>query len=135
MPFAPVTIDEDEKKSFKTPKNVDISESMKYMTITVNCTAYMIKNCPAVVHVDKTARPQIISSKQNYEFYQILKEYKKITGIGSLVNTSFNLHDEPIVETPEDALRSFIIAGLDLLILGENLIYKKDVKHLSRKWK
>jgi carbamoyltransferase len=134
MPFAPVTIDEDVNKSYIIPKNIDIKESMKYMTITVNCTSYMKKNCPAVVHVDGTARPQIIYPHQNFAYYKILKKYKELTGVGSLVNTSFNMHEEPIVESPKDALRAFILSGLDILILGEYIIHKKDLIHLKKTW-
>ncbi len=130
MPFAPVTILDDLKKSYVIPKNTDISESMKHMTITVNCTEYMKKFCPAVIHIDGTARPQIISKDQNSAYYNILKEYKKITGIGTLVNTSFNMHEEPIVETPNDAIRAFILSDLDFLILGDYFIEKNDLTHL-----
>ena len=73
MPFAPVTIIDDIEKSYVIPKNTDIFESMKYMTITVNCTKYMKKYCPAVVHIDGTARPQIISNDQNSAYYKVQK--------------------------------------------------------------
>lgn len=131
MPFAPVTIIDDIEKSYVIPKNTDISESMKYMTITVNCTKYMKKYCPAVVHIDGTARPQIISKDQNSAYYKVLKNYKKITGIGTLINTSFNIHEEPIVETPKDAIRAFILSDLDFLILGDYFIDKKDLTHIQ----
>ena len=131
MPFAPVTIIDDIEKSYVIPKNTDISESMKYMTITVNCTKYMKKYCPAVVHIDGTARPQIISNDQNSAYYKVLKNYKKITGIGTLINTSFNIHEEPIVETPKDAIRAFILSDLDFLILGDYFIDKKDLTHIQ----
>ncbi len=131
MPFAPVTIKDDIDKSYVIPKNTDISESMKYMTITVNCTKYMKKYCPAVVHIDGTARPQIISKDQNSAYYKVLKNYKKITGIGTLINTSFNIHEEPIVETPKDAIRAFILSDLDFLILGDYFIDKKDLTHIQ----
>lgn len=131
MPFAPVTIIDDIEKSYVIPKNTDIFESMKYMTITVNCTKYMKKYCPAVVHIDGTARPQIISNDQNSAYYKVLKNYKKITGIGTLINTSFNIHEEPIVETPKDAIRAFILSDLDFLILGDYFIDKKDLTHVQ----
>ena len=131
MPFAPVTIIDDIEKSYVIPKNTDIIESMKYMTITVNCTKYMKKYCPAVVHIDGTARPQIISNDQNSAYYRVLKNYKKITGIGTLINTSFNIHEEPIVETPKDAIRAFILSDLDFLILGDYFIDKKDLTHIQ----
>ena len=92
------------------------------MTITVNCSEFMKIKCPAVVHVDGTARPQLIDKKTNKKYYSILKEYKKLTGISTLVNTSFNLHDEPIVNTPTDALRAFKESKSHCLILGKYFI-------------
>ena len=63
------------------------------MTMTFNCKEKLIRKAPAIVHVDKTARPQVIDKKDNLTIYNILTEYKKLTGIGVLVNTSFNLHE------------------------------------------
>jgi carbamoyltransferase len=73
---------------------------------------------PAVVHVDGTARPQIVDATTAPDFYQILTAYYQLTGIPSLINTSFNLHEEPIVCTPSDALRSFQTGHLDYLAMG-----------------
>ena len=92
------------------------------MTITFKCSAYMKRVSPAVVHVDNTARPQIISREDNPGYYRILDEYYKITGIPSLINTSFNMHGEPIVESPGDAIRSFLAGGLDYLAIGSYLV-------------
>lgn len=122
MPFAPVTLLEDLEKYYLLPKKINILNSLKYMTITVNCSELMKKQCPAVVHVDGTARPQLIDKKTNKKYYSILKEYKKITGISTLVNTSFNLHDEPIVNTPAEALKAFNDSKIHCLILGKYFI-------------
>lgn len=122
MPFAPVTLEEDCEKSYIIPPNTDLKYSMRYMTITVKCKDYLRKVCPAVVHVDGTARPQIIERKLNPGYYDIVSEYKKITGIGTLVNTSFNLHDEPIVKSPEEAFEAFYQSKLNYLILGKYLV-------------
>jgi carbamoyltransferase len=91
------------------------------MTISVNCTDWMKKTSPAVVHVDGTARPQTITEEDNPSYYKILKEYCKITGIPSLINTSFNMHEEPIVASPDDALKAFNSASLDYLAIGNYL--------------
>tara|TARA_Y100000992_G_C21243707_1_gene482122 strand:- start:639 stop:1466 length:828 start_codon:yes stop_codon:yes gene_type:complete len=83
---------------------------------------------PAVSHVDGTARVQTISRKQNKKYYDLINEFKKITGIGCILNTSFNDAGEPIVETPEDAIISFSNMKIDYLVLGENIIEAKDIK-------
>ena len=87
----------------------------------------MIKHAPAAVHVDKTARPQIISKliSRFPRLYKILSEYKKLTGVPILINTSFNMHEEPIVYSPRDAIRAFLLGNLDNLVLDQFLIFKK----------
>ncbi len=120
MPFAPVTLSEHAKKCYKNLEGAE--HAAKFMTITFNCTDYMKKNSPAVVHVDGTARPQLISKEDNLSYYKILKHYHKLTNIPSIVNTSFNMHEEPIVCTPEDAIRSFKEGRLDYLAIGNYLV-------------
>ena len=82
---------------------------------------------PAVTHVDKTARVQTITSTQNAVLYNILDEFEKLSGVPILLNTSFNIAGEPIVETPMDALKCFEKTNLDALSIGPYLI-TKDVK-------
>lgn len=120
MPFAPVTLWEEKEKCYL---NIEGSEdTARFMTITFNCTDSMIKTCPAVCHVDNTARPQLIRYEDNPSYYSILKEYQAITGISTLINTSFNMHEEPIVYTPDDAIRSFKKGNFDALAIGSFLI-------------
>jgi carbamoyltransferase len=120
MPFAPFTMDKLQYKCYKNMKGAE--HTAKFMTITFDCTDYMKEKCPAVVHVDGTARPQIIYKDINSSFYMILEEYYKITGLPALINTSFNMHEEPIVSTPNDAIRSFQLGHLDYLAIGDFLI-------------
>jgi carbamoyltransferase len=122
MPFAPVTLWEDRDECYLNVSGAE--ETARFMTITFDCTESMKKKCPAVCHVDGTARPQLIREEDNPSYYKILKEYKKISGLSSIINTSFNMHEEPIVHTPDDALRSFKRGNLDALIIGEQLIVK-----------
>lgn len=122
MPFAPVTLARYADKCYFNLKGAEYAA--KFMTITFNCTPFMKKVSPAVVHVDGTARPQLIRRHDNPEYYKILSEYYKITGIPSLINTSFNMHGEPIVCTPEDAMRSFLAGSLDYLLIGQYLLRK-----------
>jgi carbamoyltransferase len=90
----------------------------EFMTITFDCTAWMRERCPAAVHVDGTARPQLIKREVNPGFYDIVKAYERLSGIPCLINTSFNLHEEPIVCSPADAVRVFLRGKLDGLAIG-----------------
>ena len=92
------------------------------MTMTLNVNKAKVVNCPAVVHVDNTARPQCVKSDVNKSLYKILKEYKKITNIPVLINTSFNIHEEPIICSPEDAVRSFNKGAIDVLAIGNFIV-------------
>jgi carbamoyltransferase len=102
MPFAPATLLEYADECYEGLDGA--RDSARFMTITFNCTEKMRAQSPGVVHVDGTARPQILDPETAPDFYEILTEYHKLTGIPSLINTSFNMHGEPIVCTPEDAL-------------------------------
>jgi carbamoyltransferase len=120
MPFAPVTLHEERHKCYK---NIDGAEfPAEYMTITFDCTEFMRKQCPAAVHVDGTARPQLIRREINPGYYQIVKEYYSLTGNPSVINTSFNMHEEPIVCTPDDAIRAFMLGHLHYLAIGPFLV-------------
>lgn len=120
MPFAPVTLYEARHRYYH---NIDGAEhTAQFMTITFDCTDEMKRDCPAAVHVDGTARPQLVRREVNQGYYDILKEYEKISGISSLINTSFNMHEEPIVCSPEDAIRAFLQGGLDYLAIGSFLV-------------
>ena len=131
MPFAPVTLFEHIKECY-----IGISDeplAAKYMTITYQCTDKMKKEAPACVHLDGTARPQVIKREDNPVYYDIVKEYYSLTGIPTLINTSFNMHEEPIVCTPQDAVRAFLVAKLDYLALSNFLLSFEDNSHLAGK--
>ena len=120
MPFAPVVLMADAEKCF-----INVGKAKHaaiFMTITFDCTDFMKEKMPAAVHVDGTARPQLISRDINPSYYDIISEYKKLTGIPGLINTSFNMHEEPIVCTPEDAVRGFLAGKLDYLAIGNFLV-------------
>ena len=124
MPFAPVTLEEFADECYIGLNGA--RQAAQFMTITVNCTDWMKQHCPAVVHVDGTARPQLLAQRINPGYYRILDEYRKLTGLPTLINTSFNLHEEPIVCSPSDALRAFTDGGLDYLAMGNYLIKQPD---------
>jgi len=116
MPFAPAALTEDADRYFI---GVDGAyDTARFMTITFDCTDVMKETCPGVVHVDGTARPQLVSESDNPNYYRIVKEFKRLTGLSCLVNTSFNIHEEPIVCTPQDAVRAFQKGHLDALAIG-----------------
>jgi len=120
MPFAPVTLEEYADQCYK---NMDGARyTAKFMTITFDCTDWMAQHCPAVVHIDGTARPQTIDRETNPSYYQIVEEYRKITGLPCIINTSFNMHEEPIVCTPHDAIRAFKLGHLEYLAIGNFLV-------------
>ena len=126
MPFAPATLQEYADECFDGLNGA--RDSARYMTITFNCTEKMRTQSPGVVHVDGTARPQILDPDTAPDFYKIAVGYHKLTGIPSLINTSFNMHGEPIVCTPEDALRSFNEGKLDYLAIGNWLVVNPELK-------
>jgi carbamoyltransferase len=120
MPFAPATLSDARHECYK---NVDGGEyAAQFMTLTFDCTEDMKRTSPAAVHVDGTARPQLVTETSNPSFHAILTEYRKLTGIPSVINTSFNMHEEPIVCSPDDAIRAFLQGNLDYLAIGDFLV-------------
>lgn len=81
---------------------------------------------PAVTHIDYSARIQTVDEKGNGRFYYLLEAFEAITGYSVLINTSFNVRGEPIVCTPEDAYRCFMRTDMDVLVLGDYILYKQD---------
>jgi len=114
MPFAPAVLDEDADRLFKVDKSKYTAE---FMTMLYDTRDEFKDMLPTVTHpVDKTARIQIVTEKSNPFFYNILKKYKELTGIGCLVNTSFNVHNEPIVNKPEEAFMHLKNGIVDFLV-------------------
>jgi carbamoyltransferase len=81
---------------------------------------------PAVTHVDYSARIQTVHKEENPGFYDLIKAFKELTGSSVLVNTSFNVRGEPIVCTPQDAYLCFMRTEIDILVLENYVLYKKD---------
>ena len=117
-PFAPSVIEEQFSKYFGHSKPSD------YMII-----AYQIKKefwdvFPSTIHVDGSVRPQNVKKSTNPMFHKLLTEFGKLSNHPILINTSFNIQGEPIVETPQDALRCYGGTGIDILILGNFILEK-----------
>ncbi len=127
MPFAPVVLDTDAYKFFNINKN-SIKE-YQFMQIAVGSKEYAQTNISAALHpYDKTARPQILFRNINPKFYDLIKSFKLYSGVGCLLNTSFNLHGFPVVESPKSAINVFINSGIDFLILEDSLIIKNKLE-------
>lgn len=92
---------------------------------------YVRSDMPAVTHIDFSARIQTVHAETNPVYHKLVQEFKKLTGYGVVVNTSFNVRGEPIVCTPEDAYRCFMRTEMDALVLG-NYLFEK---HLQPEWK
>ncbi|APR79830.1 Carbamoyltransferase [Minicystis rosea] len=126
MPFAPVTLTEAAEACYGDLSG--ILDCVRFMTIAVPCTDAMRRESPGVVHVDGTARPQVISEEDEPRYYRLLRLYREKTGKASLINTSFNMHDEPIVCSPDDACRALVDAGLPYLALEHLLVLGPDAR-------
>jgi carbamoyltransferase len=117
-PFAPVVIAERAAEIFEG------AEESPFMLLAKQVRKGWQEKIPAVVHVDGSARVQTVRERQNPRLYRLLKEFEALTGVPVLVNTSFNVKGEPIVETPADAVQCFLATGIDYLALNDTLISK-----------
>ena len=122
MPFAPTILDDYADTYLVSPKQL----SAPYMTITFDTTPRR-KELQATLHpYDFTTRPQILTESHSPSYYRLIREFEALTGRGAILNTSFNLHGEPIVCRPEHALYTFRRSGLNYLAMGNYLIRKQD---------
>ena len=121
MPFTPSILEERQSEYFINPKNVN----PHFMSTTFESTDLAKKDLKAAVHpADFTIRPQVIRKKTNLEYYDLVKKFEKLTNIGAVLNTSFNLSGFPNVSTPHDAIDTVLKSGLEYLVLG-NFVLKK----------
>jgi carbamoyltransferase len=124
MPFAPAILDEEADEYVV---NADAARhAAEFMTVCFDCTERMRREHPAVVHLDGTARAQFVRADRNPGFHRVLREFGRRTGGAVLLNTSFNIHEEPIVRTPQEAVTAFVTAGLDYLSIGPFLVAGHD---------
>lgn len=118
-PFAPSILEENYYDYF------DTKHLSPYMILSFPVRDEKRNKIPAVTHVDGTARPQSVNKETNPLFWKIISEFKNITGVPVVMNTSFNLKGEPIVNSPFDAIRTFYTSGLDYLLIEDYLVVKK----------
>jgi len=122
MPFAPSILKESAKKYVVNPKNINGS----FMIMAFNSTPLAHKTMRAAMHpYDLTIRPQIVSKENNPRYHKLIREFEKLTGTGAVLNTSFNLHGDPVVCSPKDALYTLKNSGLEYLTMNDFLISKK----------
>ncbi len=120
-PFAPAVLEDKAQNFFEIPsKGADLS----FMTFTVQTTEEGQSASPATTHVDGSSRIQTVKSEHNSEYARVIEAFEEITGIPIILNTSFNDNGEPIVESPADAVKTFLNADIDVLCIG-NLVGRK----------
>jgi carbamoyltransferase len=139
-PFAPSVLEEDIEKFFeldrqspymllvttiRAEKQIPLPEGFKEKGLYEQLY-FPRSDLPAITHVDYSARIQSVSRETNPRYWRLIQEFKKLTGYGVIVNTSFNVRGEPIVCTPEDAYRCFMRTEMDYLVLGDYVLDKKD---------
>lgn len=128
MPFAPTILFDWGARYIENWKTLESKarESSKYMILTVSSTPLAQDHLRAAIHQkDKTLRPQMLEEHDNPALFKILKSYEKLTGMGGVMNTSFNLHGSPLVGSPTHALATFAKSGLRRMALGPFLVSKK----------
>lgn len=146
-PFAPSVLAEDVDKFFDY-KGISpymllvhkIKDSIKEK-LPANFKSFSIKeklytkrsSIPAITHIDFSGRIQTVHQKTNPEYWNLINEFKKITGVGMVVNTSFNVRGEPIVCTPDDAYRCFMRTEMDYLIIGKHIFCKEEQPNFEDK--
>lgn len=118
-PFAPAVMYEHQSEIF------ELEEFSPYMLVTTTVKENWRHKIPAVTHIDFTSRFQSVTEKSNPRFYKLLQSFQKYSGVPVLLNTSFNGPSEPIVETPQDAINTFLTQNLDFLVIGNYFITKR----------
>ncbi len=125
MPFAPSILAEDAGQFYENAEKS--AYPCEFMTITCRTKDSVLDLAPGAHHVDFTARPHIVRKDVNPSYYSILENYKKMTKLPLILNTSFNAHEHPIVESPRDAIESFLSGTVDVLAIGHFLIKQKNI--------
>ncbi len=123
-PFAPVVCEDDASKYFECDNPIPLPTDFMLMVYPIKKQWH--EKIPAVTHVDGSGRLQTIRKSQNPLYYEIIKEFGKLSGIPILINTSFNIRGEPIVCTPYDAYKCMMGTGIDYLVMDNFLIKRED---------
>jgi carbamoyltransferase len=121
MPFAPSLTPAGARKYLVNPKGI----TGEFMVMAFKTTSKGVVDLNAAIHpYDESVRPQIVTKTINPNYFKIIEEFKKISGVDGILNTSFNLHGFPIVCSPDDAIKTFLNSGLEFLVLNNLLLTK-----------
>ncbi len=123
-PFAPIVLVERAHEVFEG------EEDLPFMLLAKRVRPEWRDRIAAIVHVDGTARVQTVTEAGNPLLYRLLRDFEALTGVPVLINTSFNVKGEPIVETPDDAVVCFLTTGIDHLVLHDRLIAKNALHRI-----
>lgn len=123
-PFAPVVCEDDALDYFECDKPVPEPTDFMLMVYPIKKKGHNV--IPSVTHVDGSGRLQTIRRPQNHLYYDVIKEFGKLSGVPILINTSFNIRGEPIVCTPYDAYKCMMGTGIDYLVIGKYLVKRED---------
>ena len=124
MPFTPSLLEKSSDSIINNPKNI----FSPFMTMAFDIKETLKNKLPAVTHPsDGTIRPQMLKKDFNKPYFEIIKEFKNLTNFPVILNTSFNLHGEPVVESPKDAILTFLRSDLDVLLFDHVAISKKSI--------
>ena len=121
-PFAPSVLEEKSSEWF------DSDHPSPYMILVYGVRPERQSQVPAITHVDGTGRVQTVSAKTNPRYHRLISEFERLTGVPMVLNTSFNIRGEPIVNRPEQAVECFLTTGIDALFIGDHLVTKKTAK-------
>lgn len=129
-PFAPSILAEHTEEFF------DLPEAQRHYPARFMLYVVPVRGCkqsvvPATTHVDGTGRLQMVFRNENPRYYRLIDRFRKCTGVPLILNTSFNLRGEPIVNTPANAFNTFLTSEMDALVLENFVIEKKDIERLS----
>ncbi|MEX2030595.1 MAG: carbamoyltransferase C-terminal domain-containing protein [Anaerolineales bacterium] len=128
MPFAPSMLYDAREQCFEAVAGAE--HTAEFMTTTFHCTPWMRQRMHGVVHLDGTARPHLVRQDRNPSFYRLIQAFYERTGLPAIINTSFNIHEEPIVCSAEDCVRAFLAGNLDYLAIGDHLIrHPQGISH------
>lgn len=132
MPFAPIIRDVRLTEVFDVSGvRSDILDSLAYMTLCLPVLPAVAELCPAIVHVDGTARPQVLTEEFDADLYRILAVCEDVCGLPAFINTSFNIHNEPLVSTVEDALAAFFAARLSMLVVDNFVVLASENQEMA----
>ena len=118
-PFAPSCLEDRAHEYF------DGCDASPFMLFVYPVKPDKRRKVPAITHVNNTARVQTVSQEVNPQYYALIEAFERLRGAPMVLNTSFNVMVEPIVNTPADAVRCFFSTGMDVLVLGDYVVTKR----------